>query len=134
MKTAVDTNILLDIQSASTPEHEYRSYLALRKCLEQGQVVASVVVYAELSADFPSRRELDKFLAAMEVEVELISTEAAFFAGQTFALYKSSGGTRQRILADFLIAGHAARQAGRLLSRDRGFYRKYFRGLAVVEP
>jgi len=48
--------------------------------------------------------------------------------------YRRRGGGRDRIAVDFLIGGHAAAQTERLLTRDLGFYRKYFKGLAVVSP
>ncbi len=46
---------------------------------------------------------------------------------------RSKGGSRQRIVSDFLIASHALNQADRLLTRDRGFYRSYFQQLPVLD-
>jgi predicted nucleic acid-binding protein len=45
-----------------------------------------------------------------------------------------AGGTRERVIADFLIGAHAMAKADRLLTRDRGFYRRYFKDLTVLDP
>jgi predicted nucleic acid-binding protein len=44
------------------------------------------------------------------------------------------GGSRTALVPDFLVAAHAAVRADRLLTRDRGFARRYFRRLRIVDP
>jgi predicted nucleic acid-binding protein len=63
-----------------------------------------------------------------------MSMESALGAARSWHTYRRRGGGRNRIAADFLIGGHAAAQAERLLTRDFGFYRKYFKSVAVVSP
>ena len=63
-----------------------------------------------------------------------MSMESALGAARSWHTYRRRGGGRDRIAADFLNGGHAAAQAERLLTRDLGFYRKYFAGVAVVSP
>jgi predicted nucleic acid-binding protein len=48
--------------------------------------------------------------------------------------YRGRGGRRTRIVSDFLIGAHALSAADRLLTRDRGFYRRYFAGIKVLDP
>ena len=60
--------------------------------------------------------------------------ESALEAGFAWKEYRRRGGTRKRLVADFLIGSHALVQADRLLTRDRGFYRVYFSKLAVLDP
>ena len=43
-------------------------------------------------------------------------------------------GRAARVVPDFLIAAHAQLTADRLLARDRGYYRDYFKKLVLLEP
>ncbi len=59
---------------------------------------------------------------------------SALEAGATWRAYRRGGGSRDRIVSDFLVASHAMMGADRLLTRDRGFYRARFSGLQVMDP
>jgi len=48
--------------------------------------------------------------------------------------YLSRSGRAKRVLPDFLIGAHALEHTQRLLARDRGYYRDYFKGLEVIDP
>ena len=73
-------------------------------------------------------------LESLDIRFEAVDREIGFAAGRAFRVYRESGGTRARVLPDFLIGAHAQSRAGRLLSRDRGFYRTYFRKLTLLDP
>ena len=134
MITAVDTNILIDILEPD-PVHGLRSKEALKKCLREGAVVACDVVWAEVAAAYGNNQnDLVEALQVMRIGFSAMSMESALEAARFWHKYRRRGGGRDRIAADFLIGGHAAAQAERLLTRDLGFYRKYFKGVAVVSP
>jgi predicted nucleic acid-binding protein len=63
-----------------------------------------------------------------------LTNEAHFLASRVWRNCRKQGGQRTRMLADFLIGAHAQVQATRLLSRDRGFYRKLFPSLNLFDP
>jgi len=63
-----------------------------------------------------------------------LDVDAARTAGVAWADYRRRGGSRKRVIADFLIGAHALAYADRLLTRDRGFYRSYFSGLEIFDP
>ena len=77
---------------------------------------------------------MDDVLGKLGIRTVVIDPEVAFSAGATWERYRKSGGERDRILADFLIGAHARAKADRLLTRDRGFYKKYFRNLTIFKP
>lgn len=133
MITAVDTNVLFDIFWEDA-EFVEQSEAALRSCLREGRVVACEVVWAELAGAFPSD---DAFRLAMEtlgVWFSPIGLEATLAAGNIWRAYRARGGTRDRLLADFLVHGHALHHADRLLTRDRGFERSHMPNLLIVDP
>ncbi len=133
MITAVDTNVLLDVFGAD-PEFGPRSRDTLRACLREGKALACDVVWAETASVFPSADAAREAMMRLGVELETIGIEAALAVGAAWRDYRRRGGRRQRVAADFLIGAHALRQADRLLTRDRGFYRRYFAGLKVLDP
>ena len=91
-------------------------------------------MYAELSSQFEARELLDEILERNQIAVEAVTRQAAFNAGRIFGSYRRRGGKRDRIITDFLIGSHAATNADRLLSRDRGFFRRYFENLIIIDP
>jgi predicted nucleic acid-binding protein len=115
--TAVDTNVLLDVLGADATFGP-RSAEALRRCIAEGGVLACEVVWAETGASFE----------------DASTAETSLTAGRAWRSYRKAGGARERVIADFLIGAHASHRADRLLSRDRGFYRRYFDELRVLDP
>ena len=131
MITFVDTNILLDV-FLPDPNFGKRSLEHLEKAFHDGSLIIDVIIYAELAPQFGSRNLLDSTLAKLGIQMLFIEQEIAYTAGRKWKQYRKAGGKRDRILADFLIGAHAQSKADILLSRDRGFYKKYFKGLKVM--
>jgi len=51
-----------------------------------------------------------------------------------FAVHLARGGKVGRVLPDFLIGAHAQLHAERLLARDRGYLRDYFKKISLWDP
>ena len=133
MITAVDTSVLLDIFGAD-PKFGRASVEAFRRSLTEGVVVASPVVWSETAAAFPDEAKFTQAMETLGVEFSAIEQDAAQRAGAAWRSYRRSGGQRDRVAADFLIGAHAQTQCEQLLTRDRGFYRRYFSGLKIIDP
>jgi len=131
--TAVDTNVLLDVFGAD-PAFGPRSKEALRTCLAAGQLVACEIVWAEVTGCFPNPQAASDAMHRLNVAFSPLEKEAALAGGQAWKAYRSRGGARQRVIADFLVGAHALIHAERLLTRDRGFYRPAFSHLKVFDP
>jgi predicted nucleic acid-binding protein len=132
--TAVDSSVLLDVLGAD-PRFGEKSREALRAAYDRGALVASDVVWAEVRAHFPSDEACEAILGLLGIRFEPLSREAALTAGRLWRESRHGArGAGARVVADFLIGAHALVQADVLLTRDRGFYQRYFRGLRVIDP
>ena len=154
MITAIDTNILLDILIPGS-EHSTASKSLADKHNADGQLIIGDVVYAELSSQFASGQELKAFLKDTSIRLVNSHEAALVIAGERWKRYAKarsnrlqcpSCGTRlaaqcsecgkaisarQHIISDFLIGAHALVHADLILTRDRGFYRTYFKDLRI---
>lgn len=110
------------------------SLRALLDCIRDGQLVVCEVVLAELSAAFKPQSLLDDRLQTLGIAYLPMTKEAACLAGLQWRAYRDRGGSRTRLIADFMIAVHAKAQCDQLLTRDRGFYRECFGDLRILNP
>ena len=125
MITSVDTNVLLDVFASGAPHHS-QSQEWLIDAYDRGAILVCDVVYAELVPAFVDRSALETALREINATVSPIDTAIAYEAGLRWARYRQAGGPRERIIADFLIGAHAVARADTLMTRDRGFYSRYF--------
>ena len=157
MINSVDTNILLDILIPNAAQVQ-SSFRCLSTINPNDDLIISEVVFAELGSQFKSFLSLTKFLRDTGIKLVLSNENSLFEASRAWKKYSGrkkntvfcpacgKGQTlscgnchevislRQHILSDFLIGSHAKIQADRLITRDRGFYRTYFKDLDIHIP
>jgi predicted nucleic acid-binding protein len=131
---SVDTNVILAVLAQREAHHELAVEL-LRAAGAEGPLFVSPVVYAELMA---SKRPaaMQDFLGMAQISVAwTMPMEVWELAGRSFGDYarkRRSGSLPRRLLADFLIAAHAAHHGLRVLTFDTTVYDAMFPHLLAV--
>ncbi|HEY1729143.1 MAG TPA: PIN domain-containing protein [Candidatus Baltobacteraceae bacterium] len=129
--TAVDSSVLLDVLT-DDPKHRASSLSALRSAFEAGRLIVCPVVWAEMRGFFEDAERMQRSFIDAQIQFDSFDQQCADVAGQHWSEYRRSGGARTRLIADFLIGAHAYVRGGRLLTRDRGFFRRYFSELQIL--
>lgn len=132
MTTAVDSSVLWALFKAEPGADAW--FRVLQDAAREGPLLVCPVVFAELSPGVPQQAMLETVLAAWDMRYDAISPAAAFLAGQTFLRYRQAGGPREHLIPDFLIAAHAQTHARRLAALDRGYLRRWFPQLTLLQP
>jgi predicted nucleic acid-binding protein len=132
MVTAIDTSVLLD-GLLNDPRHAPASIAALHQAASEGSLAICDAVLAEI-VPVLTAGDLPQFLADWKLSFLPSTQQVAVLAGEMFRAYLDRGGKRGRVVPDFLIAAHAQQLAGRLLARDRGYYRDYSKQLNLWNP
>ena len=132
MVTAVDTSVLLDVL-LNDPQHAPGSMAALHRAAAEGSLAICDAVLAEI-VPVLAATDIPQFLADWKLAFLPSTQPVAVLAGEMFRVYLDRGGKRGRVVPDFLIASHAQQLADRLLARDRGSYRDYFKQLNLWDP
>jgi predicted nucleic acid-binding protein len=129
--TAIDSSILIDVLS-NDARFGRSSLAAIRDAAAYGPLIVCPIVWAEVRAAFASPARMERAFLDAGIAFDPFDRDCADVAGAQWRDYRRSGGTRTRLIADFFIGAHAQVRGGRLLTRDRGFYRRYFTKLLVL--
>ena len=130
--TLVDTHVVIDLLQRQSAWHGF-ARTAVERAASQGLVVLNHIVLAEVMATpFPDRTAIG--LAAWRFPVMPLGDEVSVRAGRAQRLYRSRGGERTAIIADFLIGAHAAVLGIPLITRDRQRFASYFPELTIIAP
>ena len=131
--TLVDSSVLLDVLTDGQVWADW-SQAQLEQAAAVGPLVINDVIYAEISARYPSVDVVDSVIRDAGVDVVPIPRSALFLAGKAYLRYRATGGVRTGVLSDFFIGAHAQAERLPLLTRDIRRYRSYFPAVTLIAP
>lgn len=129
----VDTNVLIDVLQED-PQWADWSIRQLRAQSQIHELTINPIIYSELSLMYESIEVLDETIATMRLRFSEIPKPGLFLADKAFLRYRREGGTKQNVLPDFFIGGHAAVARCGVLTRDPARYRSYFPTVELLTP
>lgn len=128
----IDSNVLIDLID---PVEEWNGWSqSMIEAAAGGRLIINAIVFAEIARQFASISDELHFLSEIGIESIALDDGAAFAAGKAHAAYRAAGGSREGVLADFLIGGHASALDATLLTRDRARFTTYFPDLILITP
>lgn len=130
---ALDSPVLIDVLIAD-PAYADASEAAIAAALAEADVVVCEAVVAEIQSLLDTDVNVMEVLESMGIRFQPGNEQVAIRAGLMNRRFRSRGGRRERVAADFLIGAHAMLQCTALITRDAAFYRTYFKGLKLIEP
>jgi len=133
MISAVDSSVILDVLTDNARFAE-PSLGALRKGAQQGKLIVCECVITEVFPALSDTSKLEDLLTDWGLVFVPSTMESAVVAGGMFAAYLKRSGEKKKVIADFLIGAHALVHADRLIARDRGYFRDYFKALRILDP
>ncbi len=128
----VDTSAVLAIVLGE-PLGEWFAEQCNRARRRGESVAINPIVFAECAGTAPDETTAREALAAHYDFVPL-PWAACWPAGRAFVRYRRRGGTRRRMLPDFLVAAHALVERALLVTHNPGDVRAYFPGLRILAP
>jgi predicted nucleic acid-binding protein len=130
---ALDSSVLLDVLIGD-PRYAEASETCIGDALAREGVVVCDAVVAEVQSMLDTSVNLMETLATLGIRYQPTLEAAAMRAGHMNKRFRSRGGRRERVVADFLIGAHALLQCDGLITRDDAFFRDYFKGLKLIVP
>ncbi|MEM7301018.1 MAG: type II toxin-antitoxin system VapC family toxin [Pseudomonadota bacterium] len=92
------------------------------------------IIVSETIGNFSSENEQQRFLSDFRIAKSNLPFSAAYPAGKAHLAYRNAGGSKLRILPEFLIGAHALVEDLTLMTRDPKVYRAYFPDLNIISP
>ena len=138
MTYAVDSNVIIDIL-IDDPDYAPLAVEALSRASRDGNLIACDVVWAEASSHFTDKVQFRKVMSDFGIAFSAMSDSAAIKAGELWNNSRREDKRRGKIARtaitpDFMVGAHALEFADALITRDRGFLRKWFKTLKIVNP
>lgn len=133
MAIFVDTSVLIPLLDEASDHHQWCQE-QVDAASEEGAVVVSDIVYAELSVGMATKQDVDEAIARFAFSRSGYTDEALYRAGRAFLDYRANGGPRESLLPDFLVGALAELEGEPLLTRDPGKVGTYFPGVRLICP
>lgn len=127
----VDSSTLIALLTDEATADWAEETLNTRRLL--GGVFINQIVFAEICALFESEEDAAEKLSGVVGRVDL-PWACSHTAGTAYRRYKTRGGSKPRMLPDFLIAAHAASLGWSLVTNNPKDVKNYFPGLKLVHP